>query len=148
MRRRIATARGQLCLLLAVAFAGNGCSLLIDSYARKQATQRRQDADAVLKSGVTRSSVIDKLGDPDETMAVNGLHHDTYYLRSIPDPSQSSIHKWEIVDLEFLLLPEIVMTPAALYGDYISTAGSRMCRVSYGSDQRITRTDCAVVPVD
>ena len=148
MRQSIATARGLLCFTLAAALCSNGCSLLIDSHARKKATERRQDADVVLKHGVARSNVIDKLGDPDETVTLQGLRTDTYYLRSIPEPSEASLHRWEMVDWEFLLVPEIVMTPAVIYGDYFSTGDSRRCRVSYGRDERITRTDCTILPSD
>ncbi len=148
MRQPSATFRGLLCLLAVTAALGNGCSLLIDSHARKVATQRQQDADAVLIKGTARSAVIDKLGDPDATQTANGLLTDTYYLRTIPDPSQSSLSKWQKVDLEFLLLPEIVMTPAVIYGDYFSEAGNKICRVSYGRDNRIARTDCEVIPED
>jgi hypothetical protein len=100
----------------------------------------------VLKTGIARSEVIDRLGDPDETIPGNGAETDTYTLRSIPDPSSSSRHKWEMVDLELLLLPEIVMTPAALYGDYVADTSSRKCRVVYGTDERITHVDCQVAP--
>ena len=96
---------------------GTGCSLLIDSHARKVTAQRQQDAITVFKDGTIRSAVVDKLGEPDQTQTANGLRTDTYYLRAIPQPSQSSMTKWERVDLEFLLLPEIVMTPATIYGD-------------------------------
>ena len=138
--------RGLLCLTLSLALTVNGCSLLIDKAARKKAVQRQQDADAVLKCGITRGTVIAKLGEPDEAMSANGLETDTYYLRSLPDPSSKSYHTWQMVDLEFLLLPELVMTPAVLYGSYFSDTDRKLCRVAYGSNQRITRSTCEDPP--
>jgi hypothetical protein len=148
VRKPTATLRGLVCVLSAAAVLGNGCSILIDSHARKVAAQRQKDADAILQKGTARSAVVDKLGDPDQTQTANGLRTDSYFLRSIPDPSASSSRKWEKVDLMFLLLPEIVMTPAVIYGDYFSTSGNKLCRISYGRDDHIEQTDCQVIPDD
>jgi len=142
------TSRPFVFLLIVSVSLGSGCSLLIDSHARKVTAQRQHDADMVLKDGTDRSAVVEKLGDPERTQTANGLRTDTYYLRAIPAPSESSIDKWERVDLEFLLLPEVVMTPAAIYGDYFSANDRKMCRVSYGRDDRITRTECEMLTAD
>ncbi len=148
MNLRTTNSRSFILLLIVSVSLSSGCSLLIDSHARKVTTQRQHDADMVLKDGTNRSAVVEKLGDPERTQTANGLRTDTYFLRAIPAPSESSISKWEKVDLEFLLLPEIVMTPAAIYGDYFSENDRKMCRVSYGRDDRITRTECDLLTAD
>ncbi len=148
MNLRTTNSRSFILLLIVSVSLSSGCSLLIDSHARKVTAQRQHDADMVFKDGTNRSAVVEKLGDPEQTQTANGLRTDTYFLRAIPAPSESSISKWEKVDLEFLLLPEIVMTPAAIYGDYFSENDRKMCRVSYGRDDRITRTECDLLTAD
>jgi hypothetical protein len=146
MGRLMTIFRGLVCLVVTVALICNGCSLLIDSHARRRSNERQHDADEVLKAGVARTTVIGKLGDPDETQVINRGRIDSYNLQIIPEPSETSVHQWKVVDFEFLLLPEIVMTPMALYGDYFTRAGTKLCRVTYAPDDLITRTDCTVLP--
>jgi hypothetical protein len=146
MSRLTSAARGFSSLLLGVALICSGCSLLIDSHARARSNERQRDADEMFKEGVARTAVIDKLGDPNETQVINHGRIDRYYLQIIPDPSATSLHKWKTVDFALLLLPEIVMTPMALYGDYFDRAGTKLCNVTYGSDNRITRSECTVLP--
>jgi hypothetical protein len=146
MSRLKIVSRRLACLIVGAALLDSGCSLLIDSHARKRSNERQRDADEMLKPGVARAAVIGKLGDPDETQVINRGRIDTYYLQVIPDPSESSVHKWKTVDFACLLLPEIVMTPMALYGDYLDREGTKMCRATYGSEERITRADCTVLP--
>ena len=82
----------------------------------------------------------------DRLAVINHGRIDRYYLQIIPDPSATSLHKWKTVDFALLLLPEIVMTPMALYGDYFDRAGTKLCNVTYGSDNRISRSECTVLP--
>jgi hypothetical protein len=146
MSRLTSAARSFTSLFLSVALICNGCSLLIDSHARARSNERQRDADEMFQEGVARTAVIDKLGDPDETQVISHGRIDRYYLQIIPDPTESSLHKWKMVDFGLLLLPEIVMTPMTLYGDYFDRAGTKLCKVTYGSDNRITHGECTVLP--
>ena len=146
MSRWTTVSRGLAGFLIGAAVLGNGCSLLIDAHARRRSDERQHDADEVLQTGIARATVVGKLGDPDETQIISGGRIDSYYLHIIPQPSAASLHRWKTVDFACLLLPEIVMTPMALYGDYFDREGTRLCKVSYGSDDRITRSECTVLP--
>jgi len=146
MRRLTTASRVFTSLFLGVALICNGCSLLIDSHARERSKERQRDADEMFKAGVARTAVIGKLGAPDETQMISHGRIDSYYLQIIPDPSESSLRKWKMVDFGLLLLPEIVMTPMALYGDYFDRAGTKLCKVTYGSHERITGSECTVLP--
>jgi hypothetical protein len=146
MSRLTTVSLGFTSLFLSATLICNGCSLLIDSQARKRSNERQRDADEMLKAGVARAAVIDKLGEPDEIQVISHGRIDSYYLQIIPDPSASSLHKWKMVDFGLLLLPEIVMTPMALYGDYFDRAGTKLCKVTYGFHERITASECTVLP--
>lgn len=121
----------------------SGCSYLIMYQSDNRLNQKLDAAVSVLKTGNSRSEVVERIGKPDETAILNGKRVDTYYAGA--SVSTMPADKYIEGDFQTGFLLETIFTPASLVSALLQRGNQRLT-ATYGTDDRIETVDRCYLP--